>query len=131
MSASATSDVLGRPRLVKIVRDRIGSLLGGSEVHYAPVADREQAIGMLRRKLVEEATEYLLSPSRDELADVLEVCRSLADLDLDCAWSAVELEATLKRQDRGGFRELMGMWCTTLADREFEGEHPDLEPMRP
>jgi predicted house-cleaning noncanonical NTP pyrophosphatase (MazG superfamily) len=107
---------IGRPRLVKIVRDRMGELLPGSEIHYAPVEDHGLAVEHLRKKLVEEAVEYALDPSITELADVLEAVRALAHVDLDTGMRAVEREAHRKLVERGRFDGLTGMWVTTSPD---------------
>lgn len=109
-----------RPRLVKLVRDRIGEFVGDSTVGYAPIADPAEAIAALRLKLVEESVEYLRDPCKAELADVLAVIQALALLDVCCGWVAVEEEADAKAAERGGFLNLVGMYVQTTAPERHE-----------
>jgi predicted house-cleaning noncanonical NTP pyrophosphatase (MazG superfamily) len=109
-----------RPRLVKLVRDRIGEFLGDSTVSYEPITDRDDPIGSLRLKLIEEAVEYLRDPCIGELADVLAVVEALADADLGCGFQAVDREAEAKYHERGGFGDLMGMYVHTTAPARHE-----------
>lgn len=112
-----------RPRLVKLVRDGVGALLGHSTVSYEPIPDDSgpgfagTAIGALRRKLIEEAVEYLENPSKGELADVYEVVCALAKHDLGLEFHEVQDEAERKLEERGGFEGLTGMYVTTTAPR--------------
>lgn len=119
-------DQPSQPRLVKLIRDRMGELLSTSTVRYAPIPDRATRIRALRSKLVEESAEYLANPSLGELADVLEVVRALAEQDLDLGGGAVALvlaEAASKRRERGGFRDGVGMYVETTASARHEGGH--------
>jgi predicted house-cleaning noncanonical NTP pyrophosphatase (MazG superfamily) len=75
--------------LVKIVRDGLAKELGCGTVSYEPV-DRATHIYGLRKKLVEEALEYTYDPCIAELADTLDVVRSLADVDLYTSMSEIE-----------------------------------------
>ncbi len=63
----------------KLVRDRIPELIDrkGGEAHTRRLSDEEFATA-LARKLVEEAEEFIATPTAEELADVLEVVRALA-----------------------------------------------------
>lgn len=101
-----------RPRLVKLVRDDVGKFLPArtSGVFYAPIDDQRLAIHELRKKLLEEGAEYLLAPSVDELADVLEVWSALSTQDLGVSLAELHDAAWRKRQEKGGFDKLMGMW---------------------
>ncbi len=103
-------------RLVKLVRDRIGHVVRDSTVSYRPIEDREVAIKALRRKLVEEALEYMEDPCVGELADVLAVVHALALIDVGCGWMAVEEEADAKAAERGGFTDLVGMYCRKISE---------------
>lgn len=114
---------MNRRRLVKLVRDRVGELLPHTQVEYTPIKSRRQVIRELRKKLVEEATEYLLDPTLDELADVHEVVRALAELDLGVSLDGVITEARHKREERGGFQDGMGMYAYTTAPTRHEGDH--------
>jgi predicted house-cleaning noncanonical NTP pyrophosphatase (MazG superfamily) len=109
--------MMPRPRLVKLVRDRVARHAPpGSTVDYRPIDDPDAAIRELRAKLVEEAVEYLLEPSVAELADVLEVIAGLARHDLGVSPATVAAVARDKCADRGGFADLVGMYVTTTAE---------------
>lgn len=106
-----TGDRPGKARLVKLVRDRVAERMPADwTVEIAAIPDRETAVKSLRAKLVEEALEYLLNPEAGELADVLEVVRTLAHYDVGIGMEGVEWYATKKREDRGGFNDLMGLY---------------------
>ena len=96
------ADQPGHGYTIKLVRDRItdcGEV--GERLTYEPVADLDEHRDLLRRKLGEEVTEYLLDPSDDELADVLAVVQALASIDghPQRIWN----RARDKAGDRGGF----------------------------
>lgn len=101
---------MAHSRLVKLVRDRVGEKLAHSTVIYAPILMREQAIKELRKKLIEEAIEYIENPCIEELADVYEVFRALCEHDLNIDTYVVREMALDKRDDRGGFDKLIGMY---------------------
>lgn len=95
-------------RLVKLVRDDITEERMGRVV-YQRMTDEEYYM-QLRRKLVEEATEWALEPSPEELADLLEILMA-------CAWYWHELTlnqvlavARERVEDAGGFWEGNGMY---------------------
>lgn len=69
----------------------------------APEQGRVEHVKWLRKKLVEEAAEYLLDPGVGELADILAAIRALAIVDLGVSWHAVQAEEMRKHQERGGF----------------------------
>jgi len=102
--------------LVKLVRDQIGEMLPKSTIQY-------EAVGVnvlrreLRRKLMEETTEYLLNPSVDELADILEVVYALAFHDLDLGLNGmvkVWAAQNRKQDERGGFNLGIGMYAVNV-----------------
>ena len=111
----------GRPYVVKLVRDKVGDLLAGdNRVTYEPAEEHlshDEIIQLLRAKLIEEATEYLLNPSVGELADVLTVVEALAYEDLGCGLNRVQVEAMRKLEERGGFDSGTVMICRTLAPK--------------
>lgn len=85
----------------KLVRDKIPELIRDATpiVHVADDVEYEAA---LRRKLQEEMNEFLVDPSTEEAADVLEVMHAL------CAFHGVDLSALedvrlKKASERGGF----------------------------
>ncbi len=108
----------GRGRyLVKLVRDRIDRLEEPPEAFGFHRLDHEAHVKQLRAKLLEEVGEYLLDPSTGELADVYEAVRCLAAVDLnlyknpDKALKVIAEHAALKREERGGFEEGIGMFA--------------------
>jgi predicted house-cleaning noncanonical NTP pyrophosphatase (MazG superfamily) len=102
---------------IKLVRDHVGECLGGEgTITYESISDEEQHATLLRRKLVEEAVEYLTDPSVRELADVLEVIWSLSRVDLKCPWEVVVNRAKMKRAERGGFDRGMVMVGHHITD---------------
>lgn len=107
-----------KPYLVKLVRDAVAAKLVTDTIVYEPIGDRTEALKLLRGKLVEEAVEYLLDPCVHELADVLEVVQALAWHDLDrTPMAAIDSEAKRKRESRGGFHGLTGMYAATSAGK--------------
>jgi predicted house-cleaning noncanonical NTP pyrophosphatase (MazG superfamily) len=108
---------------VKLVRDYIGERLGGDgTITYELVADRAEHVALLRRKLVEEAVEYLTSPTADELADVFEVVAALAIVDLRITLGELTALANRKTMERGSFEDGVVM----VAHHEADGR--DLLP---
>lgn len=89
----------------KLVRDRIPAIIraAGGEPRFRRATEGER-LGLLVRKLQEEATELQRTPCLDECADVLEVVLAIAE---ELHASSVELYATAaaKVADRGAFRE--------------------------
>lgn len=89
---------------VKLVRDRVSERIGENRsFHYERFGNRKHHIKLLRAKLLEEAAEYVLEPSMGELADVFEVVRALADIDLASTYDALVAAADAKAAQRGGF----------------------------
>lgn len=119
---AAPADRGGRPRLVKLVRDGVGRFLppGATGVYYKQIPDRPEGIRALRRKGIEEAVEYLETPSLGELADMYEVILALAKHDLGVTMGDVAQEAARKRGERGGFDGLIGMYVDTSAPPRHE-----------
>lgn len=97
-------------RLVKLVRDDVEKFCGGDTVvRYERMSDAE-FVEALRKKLIEEATEYLLDPSVGELADVAEVVEALMRHDQGIEPSVLREEMKRKRDHKGGFDEKLGMY---------------------
>jgi predicted house-cleaning noncanonical NTP pyrophosphatase (MazG superfamily) len=111
-----------RQRLVKLVRDDIAQFVGDSTIEYKQIDDPDEYIKLLRGKLVEEAVEYILSPSVDELADIFEVIKALAKNDLNVSLTDVYDKNEAKFDERGGFEDGIGMYCLTTAGAEHEGD---------
>jgi len=94
------------PRYDKLVRDRIPDIIRakGTEPKVRLAASDAEYAHLLREKLREEVAEYLESGSPEELADILEVVRSLASLTGHTPAQVEELR-TAKAAARGGFRD--------------------------
>lgn len=108
-------------RLVKLVRDDVEKFCGGDlAVRYEPMTDAE-FVGELRKKLIEEAAEYLLDPSAEELADVLEVVHNLAIMEFG-SLMAVNRAGAKKRGYKGAFLDRLGMYLHVAP------EHRDSAP---
>lgn len=120
---SVADPPVGHPRLVKLVRDRVHGVLADAGVEFHRIEDGDQYLAALRKKLVEEAAEYLLNPSLDELADIYETILTLAKRDLGVPFTHVIDECNAKDAERGGFSGAMGMWVTSTAGPRHEGEH--------
>jgi predicted house-cleaning noncanonical NTP pyrophosphatase (MazG superfamily) len=102
---------------VKLVRDRVADALGGDgSVTYRKLPEHEHA-RRLRQKLIEEAAEYALEPSVEELAQVVEVVFALARVDLGVNMLDVMAEVERQRSERGGFEEGVGMYAVHPCDR--------------
>lgn len=90
----------------KLVRDKIPEIIEGSgDVCETRVLDDKEFQIELRKKLIEESQEVLDCPREkllDELADVLEIVSSLADIN-QLKMEDVEKEVIIKREKRGGF----------------------------
>ncbi|GAB2833617.1 hypothetical protein GCM10022221_35650 [Actinocorallia aurea] len=89
----------------KLVRDRIPELIraSGGEPDIR-AADPSEMRRLLLAKLWEEADEFSAEPSAEELADVLEVVRALAD-GIGCDLLELERVRAAKEAARGGFTE--------------------------
>ena len=101
----------------KLVRDNIPEIIrmNGDVCETIILNDVEFEIE-LRKKMVEESNEVLNSPKEkliDELADVLELIKSLADAN-QLAMKDIENEMNLKREKRGGFdKKIFLEWSGT------------------
>lgn len=120
MPSSPTTNALSARewRYCKLVRDKTPRFfVPGTAVAAQlrlPVARVE-----LRKKLLEEATEYALAPSMDELADVLEVVHALVKHDLGSShFGFLDTARLLKRDYKGGFDELTGMYLPVNQDAD-------------
>lgn len=102
--------------LVKLVRDAIPFALGGDgTVTYARM-DAEKHRRLLRRKLIEEAVEFLDDPCPEELADVLAVVDALARVEFDMEFHELVDVARDKASKRGGFLHGVGMFARHPKD---------------
>lgn len=89
----------------KLVRDRIPEIIReqGKECRYRVLSDEEYLM-FLDKKLNEELSEYQESKSMEELADLLEVIRAVAEA-RGSSIEEVERIREEKTRRRGGFCE--------------------------
>lgn len=108
---------------IKLVRDHTAALINSSgepgDLFYAPLPADERA-GWLRKKLLEEAVEYLESRSTKELGDVLAVVEALCDLH-GTTVHALYVRA-VHLHPRGGFGDGVMMYG---RHDEFDAADPD------
>lgn len=117
------TEAMMEPYLVKLVRDKMGDgRFDAPGIEYRPIEDRDEAIKLLRQKLIEEAAEYIVNPSVDEMADIEETCLALAQIDLQVSPTQIETARVCKRSERGGFDKLTGMYTTVVSAKS---EAPD------
>lgn len=87
----------------KLVRDHIPQIiLDSGKQPVTRIAGEGEIHELLAQKLMEEVNEYIKSKDTGELADILEVLRSIArekGLKLD----EICYMADLKKEERGGF----------------------------
>lgn len=105
----------GPTRDGKLVRDRIPTIIEASgRVPKVRRLEPSELVSALIMKLEEEAQEFLAAnhnEQAEELADILEVVRALAD---QCGLDMSDLEriADTKRAERGGFK--LGLWLVNI-----------------
>lgn len=92
----------------KLIRDRIPEIITNSSGKYlTKVLTQKEYEKELKRKLIEESKELINAPKKDvldELADVLEVIKSLADY-YKINFNKVEETQKNKRRERGSFKK--------------------------
>jgi len=89
----------------KIVRDKIPEIIANDNRKYrSKILTNDEAIKMLAEKLKEEADEFLAVPSKEEMADILEVAYSIIE---KSGWKKEEVEKVRleKNNKRGGFEK--------------------------
>lgn len=89
----------------KLVRDRIPEIIESTgQSCVTQMLSDEDYLRMLDEKLSEELAEYQESKSLEELADLLEVMRSVVKA-RGCSWEQLEALRQEKCAKRGGFEE--------------------------
>lgn len=89
----------------KLVRDKIPEIIKNQnyEVKYH-ILDDDTYIEELYKKLREETEELISDRNIEELADVYEVMRAIADT-MDISWEDIIEVARNKRERKGGFKD--------------------------
>ena len=95
---------------MKLVRDNIPKIINdsGRECKYHK-ADEAEHIARLKDKMEEELTEFMLEPSCEEAADMLEVVRGLCHIHGIDFMDALDA-ANNKCARRGGFDGGIVLW---------------------
>ena len=115
-----------RQTFSKLVRDRIPERIRskGERVRALKLPEEEHRLALLA-KVLEEAQEIAASTApddlREELADLLEVLRSLVR-NADLTWESVEAEADRKAALVGSFNDGLVLVETTLPTTEADAE---------
>ncbi|HSX47189.1 MAG TPA: nucleoside triphosphate pyrophosphohydrolase [Patescibacteria group bacterium] len=87
----------------KLVRDNIPKNIKSSGLSYKTrILDEEEYLKHLINKLLEEAKEVKDKPTKEELADVLEVLKHIAKR-LNISMKDIEQERKRKKKANGGF----------------------------
>lgn len=88
----------------KLVRDLIPQLIEeNGDQAITKTLDQEEFLLALKEKLREEVEEYVESEDPEELADVLEVIRTIIELHL-ISYDELEQMRLRKFEERGGFQ---------------------------
>jgi len=92
----------------KLVRDKIPEIIeANGSVAEIKTLSREELLGHLKRKILEEGQELVesekLEDTKKEMADVLEIIRSLAE-ELDVPMSDIEGLMNDRAEKRGRFK---------------------------
>ena len=100
------SSVFRQPLMRKLIRDKIPQIIddnGGLQEHLEIVTCNDnEKLSLLLDKVTEEASELIADPSLEEMADVLEVVYTLAEV-LGHDVGDLEQVRKQKRKLRGGF----------------------------
>lgn len=95
-------------RFIKLIRDRVGD--DCDEVIYKRASFTDPDFHWaLKRKLVEDAIEYLESGEWDELIDVFEVIWALTDVHGKGMFD-LSIDAETRRIECGSFLNRISMW---------------------
>lgn len=95
--------------LIKLVRDGMQTFGVHKTIVYADL-DREAHVKLLRAKLIEEAAEYVVDGTLDELGDVYDVLAALCAVVHGITVDEMVWRAQAKYNERGGFEQGVGMF---------------------
>ena len=91
----------------KLVRDKIPELIeSDGKTCKTRVLSNEEYIAALEAKLNEEVAEYQADKNLEEMADILEVLRSIC-IAREYALEELEAVRAKKADERGGFEEMI------------------------
>ena len=99
----------------KLVRDLIPDIIknnGKNETPLVRILDDAEFLKQLNIKLQEEVNEYLTDQSIDELADIMEVIRSIIQAK-KISFRELEKVRINKKRSRGGFRKKLFLESVT------------------
>ena len=96
-------------RFIKLVRDHVGDPNDKVIYQRAKFTD-DDFHWALKRKLIEEALEYMESGHWDELVDVFEVVWALVNGPHNSTMFDLQSSAEDRRITRGGFLNRISMW---------------------
>ena len=89
----------------KLIRDKIPEQISARGAKpVLRTASEDEMISLLKQKLNEEVNEFCASLIVEELADIIEVVRALAN-SIGSNYEALEKVRELKRQKNGGFEK--------------------------
>jgi len=106
----------------KLVRDKIPQKIEKVKEEYKATTLKKKEIGkFLRRKLIEESTELVNAKKDDlvsELADVLQVIKSIADFE-KISFKKIEKERKDKEKKVGAFKKgIFLVWSSKAAGKK-------------
>jgi predicted house-cleaning noncanonical NTP pyrophosphatase (MazG superfamily) len=100
-------------RLIKLVRDNHSAIHGDvAAVEFKEMEDDEYWL-QLQRKLLEEATEFVLEPSLEELGDVMDVIDAIIFHYYNEEIDEFNRLRLWKHNKYGGFYKGVGMYGST------------------
>lgn len=89
----------------KLIRDKIPEIIKQlGDVPITHIADDEEYLEKLKKKLEEEVNEFLEENSKEELADILEIIYAIRDF-MKVGKEELESLRKKKAEERGGFRD--------------------------
>lgn len=105
----------------KLIRDKIPEFIKTNDGEFETrVMNEKEFEKELKRKLIEEAKEVVEAPKeklRDELADVLELVKSIASY-YKIDFSKIQKKQASKRRERGAFKKrLFLIWSTGKSSK--------------
>jgi len=114
----------------KLIRDKIPEILNEKGIEFGVrIADKNEYIDKLYLKLQEELNEFVLNPSAEEIADMLEVIEAMARLH-GIGLDDIKKEKIDKKTKRGGFAKKIVLEWTDEKNENVvirDGSHVTLD----